>query len=195
MSGFPAQRKPTLRPGPGSLCTPRPQPLGIRCPLWATAARLCQPRTGLLNSPGSLRATLEPEEGSLSRTSWRNGGASPPPPSPPSFPHPSRVGPRPQRVVVSLLIGFLERCSRELYLRWVPLQTRSLHEACRGRWFQFHAEKVSSAPPSLSFSSFLLFPSIPPSLPSFFPFFLPSYLSHSLFFLLCSSASEASSGK
>ena len=72
-------------------------------------------------------------------------------PSPPtSFPHPSRVGPRPQRVVVSLLIGFLERCSRELCLRWVPLQTRSLHEACRGRRFQFHAEKVSSAPPSLS---------------------------------------------
>lgn len=61
-------------------------------------------------------------------------------------------------------------------LRWVPLQPGSVHEACRGRWFQFHAEKLGSPPPSRCFSSFL--PSFFfSSLPSFLPFSLPPSLS------------------
>lgn len=93
-------------------------------------------------------------------------------------------------MAVSLQIGFLEPCPRELCLRWVPSQTRSLLQACRGRWFQFHAEKVSVPPPSQGFSSFLLF-SFPSFIPSFFsilPFlssflaFLPSFPLPSLSF-------------
>ena len=169
MSGFPAQRKPTLRPGPGSLCTPRPQPLGIRCPLWATAARLCQPRTGLLNSPGSLRATLEPEGGSLSRNGWRNGGASPPPlpthvlpPSLASRPAPAKSGGFPS-----------DRVSGALFPRAVCVGCLYRPGVCTRRaevdGFSFTLKKLAQLlPPCLS----LLSSCPPPSLPSFLPSFL-----------------------
>ena len=171
MSGFPAQRKPTLCPGRVALHAPPspswnpPLAAGNGCPV--VPAKHWPPEfsgqpQGHRGAGGTEPAPRRPEE-------WTS---LPTPNRPPCTPYPSQAGQRPQRVVVSLQIGFLEPCSRELCLHWVPLQTRSLHEACRGRWFQFHAEKVRSAPPCRCFSSFLLF---------FLPFFsLSSFLPPSL---------------
>lgn len=199
MSGFPARRKsPPSALGPGRSARPA-RPLlesaarrGRRlpgCPSAALAARA--PR----RAPGT---PWRPEGRGL-----RGAGQRTRPASPPALPHPSQARLRPQRAAVSLQIGFLKPRPWELCLRWVPSQTRSLQEACRGRWFQFHAEKVSFPPPSPCFSSFLLFslpsfltsslPSFPPSflLPSL-PLFLPPPLSSSFsLFLLCLNACEA----
>lgn len=158
MSGFPAQRKPTLRPGPGSLCTPRPPPLGIRCP-WATAPGPPSPAPAARAPRGGSGATSEAGGKAPARSGLRTSPASPA-----ALPHPSQARLRPQSVVVSLQIGFLEPCPREC----VCVGCLYSPGVCRGRWFQFHAENVSSPPPSRCFSSFLPF-ALPPFLPCSLP--------------------------
>lgn len=157
----PPRESPPSALGPGRRARPPP------APSWnpPAAEGALRGRPGPARPPDRRRGPpWGPERGSL------RGAAGGPDPLRLRLPPPLR----PRGVAVSLQIGLLEPCPRELCLRWVPSQSGSLHEACRGRWFQFHAEKVSAPPPSgfLFFSFFFSFYSfLPPFL--LFPSFLP----------------------
>lgn len=137
----PPRESPPSALGPSRSAHPA-RPLWTPLPAVGDGSRAARHCTGRPSYSGWLRGPLRGRREGTARA-----GREPDPLRLPPSPNTSQARLRPQRAAVSLQTGFLEPCPWEC-LRWVPLQPPSLHEACRGRWFQFHAEKVSSPPPS-----------------------------------------------